>query len=1236
MHNSIFIALLNNGALLLALAVVLDMATDRKRKGRNLFNSIVSGFIIGGLGIGLILASYKFSPGIVFDTRSVLMVVSGLFFGAVPTVVAMVLVSVFRLAQGGPAAWVGVSVVLTTGGLGMLWRFLRRKKANEPSVQELYLLGIVAHLDMLAMMFIMPKETALQVVSGIGLPVLLVYPLLTVAVGALLANRLRRRRTATALAESEATYRNLFQNDHAVMLLVDPATGSITDANPAACRFYGWTHAELVAMTIGQINTLPPEELADAVKKAESVQLNHFQFQHRLADGSVRDVEVASGPVNIDGKRRLYSIVYDITEREREAHLRQQMLDEAERSRLALLGAVEDLTSAKRELQFTQFALDHSADAVLWVNSSGRFSYANDSACRQLGYAREQLLQLRVSDIDPDLPEDRWAAHWEEIKAVGAMHFETRHQAREGRIFPVEVFTSFISDGGYELVCAFVHDISERKQSEVALRSSEERLRITLGSIGDAVIATDTERRITSLNPIAEALTGWSTSDALGQPVEEVFRIVNEHTRKPVESPVALVLASGSIVGLANHTMLIARDGREIPIADSGAPIKDGSGRIFGVVLVFRDQTKERNARKAVEESEARYRNLFENLTAGFALHEMIYDADGNPVDYRFLAVNPAFERLTGLKANEVVGRTVREVLPGTEAYWIETYGRVAQTGEPAGMENHAAELGKYFEVRAFRPAPGQFAVVFSDVTAQRKAEMEMRRLSRAIEQLSETVVVTDADGLIEYVNPAFEKITGYTLLETMGKNPRILKSGMHNADFYEDLWKTISSGMTWEGRFINKRKDGTIYTEDASVSPVRDEQGTIVNYVAVKRDITQELAREERYRQAQKMETVGRLAGGIAHDFNNILQTITGFCEILVLDMDGCMADKKTAHCASHKADVLEIDKAARHAAELTRQLLAFSRKQPTEHHEIDLNAVLKENRRMLQQVLDERIKLELDLPAEPVEVFADTSQMMQIVMNLLVNARDAIRESGVVRIAAENIRIDEKSVHEIAHSRPGEFAVLTVSDTGTGMTDEVLERLFEPFYTNKKVGAGTGLGLAVVYGIIQNHRGWINVSSTLGEGTTFRIYLPAGDEPDVAPPVAASTGREAGPRILLVEDDPVVRNLTGEILIGIGYAVESVETAQAAEELFELQQGKFDLLFIDVMLPDRNGIDLADVLRKQNAGLPVLMFSGHSDEQVDLARIVNNGFCYLRKPFSLKKLLDAVQQSLGSTPGA
>lgn len=517
----------------------------------------------------------------------------------------------------------------------------------------------------------------------------------------------------------------------------------------------------------------------------------------------------------------------------------------------------------------------------------------------------------------------------------------------------------------------------------------------------------------------------------------------------------------------------------------------------------------------------------------------------------------------------------------------------------------------------------------FQDITERKQADAKRELLMAAINQASETIVITDADAVIQYVNPAFEHSTGYSREEAIGQNPRILQSGRQNAAFYQNMWTTLASGKNWEGRFVNKRKDGSFYTEQATISPVKNAEGKTTNYVGIKLDVTEDLIREEALRQSQKMETVGRLAGGLAHDFNNILQAITGFCEILMLEMEGCMAGHPP-NCESHHADVGEIHRAALHAALLTRQLLTFSRKQPTDRKVVDLNSIFSTGKKMLSQVLGDDIVLKFDLEPTLPTVKADSSQMMQVAMNLLVNARDAISSKGQIAISTRQTTMTAADMAEHPQSRPGRFVCLAVADSGCGMTDAQMAHIFEPFYTTKQPGKGTGMGLAVVYGIVAEHGGWIAVSSTPGQGTVFNLYFPVYDEAANMENLTAKPDPFIGKRILLVEDDPVVRELTAEILQDVGYLVEAVEDATHAEGVFALKEGKFDLLFSDVLLPDGNGIELANLFVKQHPGCPVLLFSGSPDEHSHAEAVAGKGFHYMRKPFNLSKLLNEVDRAI------
>lgn len=355
-----------------------------------------------------------------------------------------------------------------------------------------------------------------------------------------------------------------------------------------------------------------------------------------------------------------------------------------------------------------------------------------------------------------------------------------------------------------------------------------------------------------------------------------------------------------------------------------------------------------------------------------------------------------------------------------------------------------------------------------------------------AIEQSGESIMITDADGDLQYVNPAFVQNTGYTCEEALGKNPRFLQSGKQDSAFYQLMWKTLLAGETWSGQVINQKKDGTFVIDETTISPVKDSLGKIVNYVAIKLDITERDIREKQIRQSQKMESVGRLAGGVAHDFNNILQAIIGFCELLIMKMDAQPEQQK---------DVLEIKKAAKHAGSLVQQLLAFSREQPTECNVLDLNAVLSGAEKMFRQVIGEKAQLEFKLDSDLKPLVADASQILQIALNLIVNAKDAMGSMGQITLSTQNMRIKKEDLRGRPNAQSGCFVCLSVEDSGCGMNQSQLIHLFEPFFTTKQQGQGTGLGLSVVYGIVKEHGGWIDVDSELGKGSAFKIFLPAYD---------------------------------------------------------------------------------------------------------------------------------------------
>jgi two-component system cell cycle sensor histidine kinase/response regulator CckA len=502
----------------------------------------------------------------------------------------------------------------------------------------------------------------------------------------------------------------------------------------------------------------------------------------------------------------------------------------------------------------------------------------------------------------------------------------------------------------------------------------------------------------------------------------------------------------------------------------------------------------------------------------------------------------------------------------------------------------------------------------------------EYARLATVVEQASDAILITDMEGTIQYVNPAFERISGYTRGEVIGQSPRILKSGKNEPALYENLWDTILRGAVWKGHLVNRRKDGSLYQVEATVSPVRDRDGRIVNYAAVTRDVTQEIELETRLRQAEKMEAVGQLASGVAHDFNNVLTAILGSAGLL----RSKLCEQPVADDAVVKG-LEQIEHLARRGASLTRQLLTFNRREVVKLELLNLNQIVADSERMLRRLIVETITLKLDLAPDVRAIRADAGQVEQILMNLVVNARDAMPEGGRLTIATANVHLDEAHVSSHADACIGPHVLLTVRDTGCGMTAEVLKHMYEPFFTTKPPGKGTGLGLATVYTIVRRLDGHITVSTAANEGTEFRVYFPALLGRVHETPAGVADMLPSGTETVLVcEDDAVIRELECEILEHSGYTVLAAEHGERAIELAADTAGQIDLLITDVVMPETSGPAVASQLTAQRPGLKVLFVSGYSDDAAARLGAQDDRGWFLHKPFTLREFLERVRQVL------
>ena len=472
--------------------------------------------------------------------------------------------------------------------------------------------------------------------------------------------------------------------------------------------------------------------------------------------------------------------------------------------------------------------------------------------------------------------------------------------------------------------------------------------------------------------------------------------------------------------------------------------------------------------------------------------------------------------------------------------------------------------------------------------------------------------------------NPSFERLTGYSRREGIGRNPRLLKSGKQDAQFYRDLWSTLVSGETWAGRFTNRKKDGSLYHAEGTISPIHDAAGNLTGFVSATGDVTGRLRMEEQLRQAQKMEGIGRLAGGVAHDFNNLLTVIAGYSGLLEekLSSDDPLLDYAR-----------QIGKASGQAVSLTKQLLTFSRKQIIKPTPLDLNVLVGDMKQMLQRMVGEDVEVSTALGPALGLVRADADQMSQILINLAANARDAMPGGGRLCVRTANLQPgDCPAVGEMG-ALSGSAVLLAVSDNGVGMTYETRQNIFEPFFTTKERGRGTGLGLSTVYGIVKQNGGFIDVQSELGKGAAFSIYLPRIDERpanregavSVAAPVRGSE------TILVVEDHEGVRGLIVGALELCGFHV--LQASDGQDALLQAKHaGTIDLLLTDVIMPGLNGKEVADRLTVLRPGIKVLFISGYSEEVIAHRGVLDAGVDYLPKPFTPDALATKVREILGS----
>lgn len=767
-----------------------------------------------------------------------------------------------------------------------------------------------------------------------------------------------------------------------------------------------------------------------------------------------------------------------------------------------------------------------------------------------------------------------------------------------------------------------------RSEIENTLIENQQWLSTILNSIDDGVIATNQQGKITFLNPNALQMTGWTLKNALNSDFDAIFNLCNKSCLKIIRNFLMNQEQHYDKNWCLNESFLINRENKKIPIECSITPITNSERQVLGIVIVFSDITERKQAERALLESERKYRELVENI------NEILFTTDetGN-ITY----ISSAIKNVSGYFPAEINGQNFNAMLFSEDRQIFNDAFLEASCGNVEPQEFRIVTKDQQIKwIRSsirpiFREA--QFAGIrgmITDLTEKKSAEEEINKLTQFLNTVIESANIwlqaLDKEGNVTLWNTAAERISGYTRQEVLGNNHYL--NWLYPQNKQRELMISETEKLR-QGSELSSDFRTSIMTKSGEIKKISwfarqltNEEGESIGIVALARDITEQEILEEQLRQSQKMEAVGRLAGGVAHDFNNLLTAIIGNTELALYN---------SSLEETLKTDLNEIKNAAERAAALTRQLLAFSRKQPIQPKIIDLNTTILNMHQMLTRLIGEDIKLLADLAPDINRIKVDASQIEQVIMNLVINARDAMPSGGELHIRTENIKLNKRNSRCIPYSRPGEFVRLTIQDTGIGMDKEMINQIFEPFFSTKGLGVGTGLGMSVVYGIVKQHEGWINVYSEISEGSKIMIYLPALHYKNeiVQPHIPVDSlipGK--GERILMVEDENAVLKYARRALSENGYQIDSARNAEEAIKIIQKKNIHFDLIFCDVVLPGKSGLEFVEELIEANPELKVLLCSGYTDEKSQWPLIREKGFPFIEKPYKLPELLNTINE--------
>ncbi len=856
----------------------------------------------------------------------------------------------------------------------------------------------------------------------------------------------------------------------------------------------------------------------------------------------------------------------------------------------------------------------------------------NAAAERLEKIQKEEILGRRVTEVFPGVSDFGLFSVFQRVWKTGNSEDHNVSFYQDNRI------SGWRENHVYKLpsgeVVAIYDDVTDRKQAECALRESEEKYRALFENAGEAIFVAQ-DGRVAFLNPMTAQITGYSSEEITSRPFVDFIHaddrdmITDRHTRRlqgediPRSYTFRMLRKNGGLLWVQLDTVLINWQGKP------------------ATLNFMTDITERKRIEDALRESEHELRALFKSMLNAFVLFESVFDRDGNFVSYRFVYINDAYERITGVKNNEVRGKTVHEVWPNTEASWVKAYGDVATTGIPSTFDMYHEPTEKLYHCNAYRPwdTKGRFCVVFEDITERRRAEEEIQKanilLNSIVENIPNMIFLKDAGELrFTRFNRAGEELLGHSRDDLLGKNDYDFFP-KEQADFFTQKDREVLRGkvivdIQEEPLQTRDRGERILHTKKV---PILNANGEPEYLMGISEDITdrkraeaEKRRLEERLRRAEKMEALGQLAGGVAHDLNNVLGVLSGYSELLLAEIPE--GQKARRH-------VEKILQSTEKGAAIIQDLLTLARRGVLSEEVIQVNDIISGFTRTpaFENIRDYHpgVSFRMDCDPNLLNIKGSPVHLEKTLMNLVSNAAESISGEGEVVIRTENRYLD-KAVVGYDEVREGDYVVLSVSDTGTGISDEHREKIFEPFYTKKAMGrSGTGLGLTIVWGTVKDHNGYIDVSSRVGEGTTFTLYFPATRDEQTAPPERTPVERYMGrgETVLVVDDIAEQRDVASGLLRKLGYRVHSVSSGEEAVEY--LKENRADILILDmIMAPGMDGMEayrrILEIHPKQKA----ILVSGFSETyRVRKAQLLGAGV-YVKKPYVMETIGLALRKEL------